>query len=262
MSTYSSMNCFILSRRELMSRGVSKGMRKDFSTGRPALGSPNGNVMRVVATFLNATWTASTPTLVLIEIPWLPQNPPSDPSSKAAFSSSVAKKVLLDADLAALYEVETKVLNQAVRRNRERFPEDFLFQLSNEEAETLRSQIVTSNESRSGRRYRPYAFTEQGIAMLSSVLRSKRAIAVNIAIMRTFVRLRQILASHEELARRLEELEWRQSEQGQKIESVFEAIQHLIEAPADEPEKRRIGFPTNQATPIVGSEDANTEDRA
>jgi ORF6N domain len=157
------------------------------------------------------------------------------------------QKVLLDADLASLYQVETKVLNQAVRRNRERFPADFMFQLTRKEDEALRSQIVTSNEStgRGGRRYPPYAFTEQGIAMLSSVLSSKRAIEVNIAIMRTFVRLRQLLATHEELARRLEQLEWRQNEQGQQIQAVFETIQHLIEAPAEEPEKRRFGFPVS-----------------
>jgi ORF6N domain len=116
-------------------------------------------------------------------------------------------KVLLDADLALLYEVETKRLNEAVRRNRERFPEDFLFQLTAEETEALRSQIATSNEGRGGRRYYPYAFTEQGIAMLSSVLRSQRAIAVNIVIMRTFVKLRQLLATHEDLAHRLDQLE-------------------------------------------------------
>jgi hypothetical protein len=157
------------------------------------------------------------------------------------------QKVLLDADLASLYQVETKVLNQAVRRNRERFPADFMFQLTRKEDEALRSQIVTSNETtgRGGRRYPPYAFTEQGIAMLSSVLSSKRAIEVNIAIMRTFVRLRQLLATHEELARRLEQLEWRQNEQGQQIQAVFETIQHLIEAPAEEPEKRRFGFPVS-----------------
>jgi hypothetical protein len=157
------------------------------------------------------------------------------------------QKVLLDADLASLYQVETKVLNQAVRRNRERFPADFMFQLTRMEDEALRSQIVTSNEStgRGGRRYPPYAFTEQGIAMLSSVLSSKRAIEVSIAIMRTFVRLRQLLATHEELARRLEQLEWRQNEQGQQIQAVFETIQHLIEAPAEEPEKRRFGFPVS-----------------
>ena len=153
------------------------------------------------------------------------------------------QKVMLDADLAALYEVLTKNLNLAVRRNRTRFPEDFMFQLTAGEVDSLRLQFATSNAGRGGRRYYPYAFTEQGIAMLSAVLRSERAIEVNIAIMRTFVRLRQLLATHEEIARRLEALEWRQNEQGQQIQAVFETIQQLIEAPAEAP-KRRIGFPT------------------
>ena len=110
-------------------------------------------------------------------------------------------KVMLDSDLAELYEVETKVLNQAVRRNRDRFPDDFMFRLSSEEFDILRSQSVTSS-SWGGRRYPPYAFTEQGVAMLSSVLRSKRAVHVNIEIMRAFVRLRELLASHAQLGRR------------------------------------------------------------
>jgi hypothetical protein len=156
------------------------------------------------------------------------------------------QKVLLDSDLAGLYEVETRVLNQAVKRNLERFPEDFMFRLTRKESEALTSQFVISNAAgRGGRRHIPYAFTEQGVAMLSSVLASKRAIEVNIAIMRTFVRLRQLLATHEDLARRLDQLEWRQNEQGQQIEAVFETIQHLIEAPEDEP-RRRIGFPTSE----------------
>jgi ORF6N domain-containing protein len=155
------------------------------------------------------------------------------------------QKVLLDSDLAALYQVETKALNRAVRRNPGRFPEDFMFQLTSDEAESLRCQIGTSNENRGGRRYLPYAFTEQGIAMLSGVLTSTRAVEVNVAIMRTFVRLRQLLATHEELARRLDQLEWRQSEQDSQVQYVFETIQNLIEAPepAIEP-KRSIGFPT------------------
>lgn len=153
------------------------------------------------------------------------------------------QKVLLDSDLANLYEVETGALNRAVKRNLARFPEDFMFQLSAEETkELLRCQTGISNEARGGRRYRPYAFTEQGVAMLSGVLTSLRAVQVNIAIMRTFVRLRHILATHEELAHRLDQLDWRQSEQEQKIESVFATIQQLIEAPSKEPEKRRIGF--------------------
>ena len=156
-------------------------------------------------------------------------------------------KVLLDSDLATLYQVKTGALNRAVKRNRERFPDDFMFQLSAKEAqELLRCQIGISNDSRGGRRYRPYVFTEQGIAMLSGVLTSARAVEVNIAIMRTFVRLRQLLASHEGLAQQLDELRWKQEEQGQQIHEVFEAIQQLIEAPADQP-KRRIGFPVSRA---------------
>ncbi len=161
------------------------------------------------------------------------------------------QKVLLDSDLASLYQVETKALNRAVRRNIDRFPEDFMFQLTSEEVESLRCQFGASknaDENRGGRRYRPYAFTEQGIAMLSGVLTSKRAVEVNVAIMRTFVRLRQLLATHEELARRLDQLEWRQGEQGGRVQYVFETIQQLIEAPAPLPvePKRSIGFPTSQ----------------
>ncbi len=121
-------------------------------------------------------------------------------------------KVMLDADLAALYEVETKMLIRAVKRNLDRFPVDFMFQLTKEEFDHLRYQIGTSSQW-GGRRYRPYAFTEQGIAMLSSVLHSERAIRVNIEIMRAFVRLRVMLLSHEELARKLAELEQRYDEQ-------------------------------------------------
>jgi hypothetical protein len=142
------------------------------------------------------------------------------------------QKVLLDSDLAVLYQVETKILNKAMQRNRDRFPDDFMFQLTREEnAEVLRCQFGTSKEGSGGRRYLPYVFTEQGIAMLSGVLTSTRAVEVNIAIMRTFVRLRQLLATHEELARRLDQLEWRQSEQDGRVQYVFETIQHLIEAP-------------------------------
>jgi hypothetical protein len=172
----------------------------------------------------------------------------TEPTPVALIESRIylirGQKVLLDADLATLYQVETKALNRAVKRNRDRFPEDFMFQLTRQETmELLRYQIGTSNEGRGGRRYRPYVFTEQGIAMLSGVLTSSRAVEVNIAIMRTFVRLRQLLATHEELARRLEQLEWRQNEQGQQIQAVFETIQQLIEAPAEEEPRRQIGFP-------------------
>jgi hypothetical protein len=155
------------------------------------------------------------------------------------------QKVLLDSDLAALYEVETKVLNQAVKRNLFRFPKDFMFRLNEKETLSLalRSQSVTS---KGGRRYLPYVFTEQGVAMLSSVLASRRAIAVNISIMRTFVRLRELAAMQLDLALRVEKLEWREGEQDARIEVVFDAIQNLIDAPAEEQPKRRIGFPNTK----------------
>lgn len=156
------------------------------------------------------------------------------------------QKVLLDRDLARLYQVKPIALRQQVRRNPKRFPSDFMFELDEEEVEALLSQnVIASRRSLGGSR--PLAFTEQGIAMLSSVLTSERAVEVNIAIMRTFVRLRQLLATNEELARRLDQLEWRQNEQDQQIHTVFETIQHLIEAPDEEP-KRRIGFPTGRTS--------------
>ena len=146
------------------------------------------------------------------------------------------QKVMLDADLAELYGVETKVLVQAVKRNLTRFPEDFMFQLSQEEFAILRSQIVTSSDW-GGRRYPPYAFTEQGVAMLSSVLRSQRAIQVNIEIMRAFIRLRKILATHAELARKLDALERKYDAQ---FKQVFDAIRQLMAPP--EPKRGAIGF--------------------
>jgi hypothetical protein len=149
-------------------------------------------------------------------------------------------RVMLDSDLAALYNVATKVLLQALRRNPERFPSDFMFQLNKHEVGGLRSQIVTSNKpGRGGRRYAPYAFTEQGVAMLSSVLNSPRAIAVNIEIMRAFVRLRLILASNTELARRLDELE---AKTDASFRQVFAAIRQLMAPPAIK--QRPIGFVT------------------
>ncbi|MDO8649394.1 MAG: ORF6N domain-containing protein [Candidatus Peregrinibacteria bacterium] len=147
-------------------------------------------------------------------------------------------KVMLDRDLADLYGVETRVLVQAVKRNQERFPKDFMFQLSKEEAEILRSQFVTSR-SWGGRRYPPYAFTEQGVAMLSSVLHSDRAVEVNIEIMRAFVRLREMLASHKDLARKLAELEEKYDEH---FRVVFDAIRQLMEPLTSRKKKRRIGF--------------------
>jgi hypothetical protein len=151
-------------------------------------------------------------------------------------------KVMLDADLAQLYHVPTFRLNEQVKRNRSRFPRDFMFQLTALEASSLTSQIAISNSSRGGRRYRPYAFTEQGVAMLSSVLKSGRAVQVNIAIMRAFVKLRDILATHHELAKRLEQLEGRFDQHDAQIQEVFEAIRALL-APKPDPSKRRIGFP-------------------
>jgi len=152
------------------------------------------------------------------------------------------QKVMLDRDLADLYGVATKVLNQAVRRKQKRFPADFMFQLSNEEFANWRSQFVTSNSSiKMGVRRRPYAFTEQGVAMLSSVLNSDRAIEVNIAIMRAFVRLREIMSTHKDLARKLADLERKLAEHDDKFAVVFEAIRQLM-APPPTPAKRRIGF--------------------
>jgi hypothetical protein len=151
-------------------------------------------------------------------------------------------KVMLDRDLAAPYGVPTKRLNEQVRRNRRRFPEDFMFQLSPEEFENWRSQFATSNSAvKMGARYRPYAFTEQGVAMLSSVLNSDRAIEVNIAIVRAFVRLREILSTHKDLARKLDALERKLAEHDNKFTIVFDAIRQMME-PSPVAKKRRIGF--------------------
>jgi len=167
-----------------------------------------------------------------------------NPSRRAASSDRIARsilsiraeRVMLDSDLALLYGVSTKRLNEQVKRNRARFPGDFMFQLTAAEFAGLRSQIVTSN-ARGGRRTPPYAFTEQGVAMLSSVLHSQRAIQVNIEIMRAFVRLRHVLASHKELARKLDALEQKYDVQ---FRAVFDAIRALMAE--DARPKRRIGF--------------------
>ncbi len=148
------------------------------------------------------------------------------------------QRVLLDADLARLYDVETRVLNQAVRRNRERFPADFMFQLTTEEDARLRSQIVILDAARGRhRKFRPYAFTEQGVAMLSGVLHSPKAVAVNVEIMRAFVELRRVLESNVGLARKLEALERKYDGQ---FTAVFEAIRQMM-APPNRP-RRKIGF--------------------
>ena len=146
--------------------------------------------------------------------------------------------VLLDADLAALYQVDIKSLNQAVKRNHERFPSDFMFQLDAHEAASLRSQVVTLEGGRGRhRKYRPYAFTEQGVAMLSSVLRSSRAVHVNIEIMRAFIRLRHAAHSNDELARKIDRLETKYDGQ---FKVVFQAIRELMAPPAVP--RRRIGY--------------------
>jgi hypothetical protein len=146
------------------------------------------------------------------------------------------EKIILDADIAALYAIETKILVKAVKRNLDRFPQDFMFQLTPEEVSNLRYQFGTS--SWGGRRYLPYAFTEQGVAMLSGVLRSEQAVKVNVEIMRAFVRLRRMVNEQAELARKLDALEERYDEQ---FKVVFDALRELM-APPEETEGRRIGF--------------------
>ncbi len=149
------------------------------------------------------------------------------------------EKVLVDSDLAKLYAVTTKMFNRAVKRNINRFPQDFMFQLNKVEVKNLRFQIGTSSSNYGGRRYLSYVFTEQGVAMLSSVLNSERAIAVNIEIMRTFVKLRELMATHADLARKLNELEQKYDK---KFKGVFEAIYALMNPP--ESKRGRIGFHT------------------
>ncbi len=150
------------------------------------------------------------------------------------------QKVMLDSDLADLYEVSVKRLNEQVRRNHERFPSDFMFQLTDFETANLRSQIATSSSDYGGRRYLPLVFTEQGVAMLSTVLRSERAIIVNIAIMRAFVKLRSLLASHKALAAQLEKLDKRENKHYRRI---LELLDRLIKD--EQKPKNKIGFQGN-----------------
>ena len=157
------------------------------------------------------------------------------------------EKVMLDEDLAQLYGVETKILNKAVKRNLDRFPEDFMFQLTAEKSKNLRFQSGTSKKQRGGRRYLPYAFTEQGVAMLSGVLKSPRAVKVNIEIMRAFVRLRQLMASHTELAGKLLEMEKKYDE---RFKVVFDAIRALMAPP--ETKKKKIGFTVKEKQKAYG----------
>jgi hypothetical protein len=153
-----------------------------------------------------------------------------------------SEKVLLDADLAKLYGVTTKALNQAVKRNLSRFPKDFTFRLTAKEtAMWNRSQTETSSQKHRDPRYPPFAFTEQGVAMLSSVLRSERAVQVNIEIMRVFVRIRQIIAVNADVARRLDEIEARMGEHDEQFIHVIRAIRELMDPPSA-PKRRRIGF--------------------
>jgi hypothetical protein len=178
-----------------------------------------------------------------------------------------AQRVMLDVDLAELYDVPTKALIQAVKRNLARFPADFMFQLSIEEFRILRSQTVTSSRGHGGRRTPPYAFTEQGVAMLSSVLGSARAVAVNIEIMRTFVRLRAVIATHADLAARLAELEDRAEalasahdtfsrDTRAQLKQVFEVLRALTMPP--DPPKRPIGFVVPpDSTPRGGAQSAS-----
>ena len=159
-------------------------------------------------------------------------------------------RVMLDRDLAELYGVKTKALKQAVRRNINRFPKDFMFELSKEDFENWRSQFVTSNRDRMGLRYSPMAFTEQGIAMLSSVLNSDRAIEVNIEIMRAFVQLRKISSSQKQLSLKLQEIEARLKEHDENLDEIFEAILYLIN-PAEKPQKQ-IGFEVKEPKAVYG----------
>ena len=155
-------------------------------------------------------------------------------------------KVMLDSDLAELYGVTTKRLNEQVKRNIDRFPEDFVFQLTEEEAEALRSQNATSNKGRGGQRYKPYVFTEHGAVMLASVLKSKVAIQASVYVVRAFVRLREMLATNKELAHKLSELEKRIDKHDEAIISLIKAIRGLMEPPPMKA-KGRIGFNTKKS---------------
>ena len=160
------------------------------------------------------------------------------------------QKVMLDRDLALLYGVETRVLNQAVKRNRDRFPDDFMFELSRDEIRNISQSVICSSTMKHAKKV--YVFTEQGVAMLSSVLRSKRAVQVNIEIMRTFARLREILSTHKDLAHKLDELEERLEGHAEQIQSIFEAIRQLM-TPPNRPRKK-IGFEVKESAGRYGKE--------
>lgn len=150
------------------------------------------------------------------------------------------QRVMVDFDLAEIYGVPTKSLNLAVRRNRERFPEDFVFQLTEEEHQSLRFQFETSKIGRGGRRYLPYVFNEYGIAMLASVLKSERAAQMSIFIVRAFIKMREMLATHADLALKIGEIERKQKEHGDQLSAVYSVVKHLMNPP--EGPKKKIGF--------------------
>lgn len=152
-------------------------------------------------------------------------------------------RVMLDSDLAEIYGVQTKVLNQAVRRNKDRFPEDFAFQLNNKEFTNLRSQFVTSSKTRRGLKYRPYVFTEHGALMLASVLNSSQAVEMSLFVVRAFVRLRETLSHHKELASKLNKLEQKFGKHDEEIQLLFNVIKKLMEPPSAS-SRKRIGFRT------------------
>ena len=161
------------------------------------------------------------------------------------------EKVILDSDLAALYGVPTGRLNEQVKRNRERFPTDFMFQLTAEEVKVLRSQIATSNKGRGGRRYKPYAFTEHGAIMAASVLNSERAVQASIFVVRAFVKLRQMLAPYKELMGKLDQLEEKLQTHDKQIIAIVEAIKLLMPSPEDKP-KKPFGFHKKKANSRKG----------
>ena len=182
----------------------------------------------------------------------MPKQKPSSPDRLTIPVEIIARriyrirteKVMLDSDLAELYQVETFNLNKAVKRNVDRFPADFMFRLTKEESEYLRFQSGISSSGHGGRRYLPYAFTEHGVAMLSSVLNSERAVQVNILIIRAFVKIRELLATNKDLAGRVEKLETGQNKHASIIGVLAEEIHKLKLLP--EPPKRRIGYNTEQ----------------
>ena len=153
------------------------------------------------------------------------------------------QKIMLDLDLAEMYDVATKVLKQAVRRNIERFPEDFMFEMTEEELSNWRSQFVTSNSLKMGLRYKPFCFTEHGVLMLSSVLRSDRAVQVNIQIMRVYSKMKELLLMNKDILMRLEKLEKNSDKHDKEIKLIFDSIKRLIAQPIER--TQRIGFKKN-----------------